>query len=81
MSDDIDQVSDEIPEWDDAPWRTALLKNLRANNGENLHRLIESCSGSADPTAKRLVESLLRFPDLQDLFRTKSHRSRGRSRG
>jgi hypothetical protein len=40
MSDDIDQVSDEIPEWDDAPWRTALLKNLRANNGENLHRLI-----------------------------------------
>jgi hypothetical protein len=24
MSDDIDQVSDEIPEWDDAPWQTAL---------------------------------------------------------
>ena len=37
MSDD-----DEMPEWGDAPMRTALLKNLRANNGENLHRLIES---------------------------------------
>jgi len=81
MSEDIDQVIEEMPEWGDAPMRRALLKNLRANDGENLHRLIESCRGSADPTAKRLVETLLRCPDLQDLFRTKSHRSRGRSRG
>jgi hypothetical protein len=64
MSDDIDQTIEVMPEWGDAPWRTALLKNLRANNGENLHRLIESCSGSADPTAKRLVETLVRCPEL-----------------
>jgi hypothetical protein len=68
MSDDIDEILEDMSRWTDAEVRASLLAELREDDGAKLRALMSACSKNGSEWCKTVMDILRRCPDLQDLL-------------